>query len=175
MITISTGQCTFEGASRAEHAARQAIYVERLGASVRRCYRRHGVKIVERRDDGSLSVQVSHPGLSTDGQIERLIGDEKIVSQVRHLSGEAWQYAWEARLYRVGGLGLGVEDVVENGQIFRSAPRAVATAKFALGRGVKRVGLARTMADGSIGVYLDRAEMLRDETGEHARYTITRL
>ncbi len=32
--------------------------------------------------------------------------------------------------------------------------------------------MATTVADGQIGVYLDRASMRSDKTGEHARYTI---
>lgn len=172
MITVSTGQCIFEGASRAEHVERQSIYIERLGASVRRCYRRHEVVIEEWGDDGRLSVTVSHPWLSTDEQIERLVSAEKIDEHVRHLSDEAWEYACKARLYRVGGHGGTGREITE---VFRTAPAAVDAAKRALGYGARRVGVARSFGDGQIGVYLDRSEMRRDATGAHARYTITVL
>ena len=170
MIKISTGQCHFEGASSREHAMRQTIYEARLAGYVRSAYRRHEVKIESRRDDGPLKVSLaSEPVRSEEAFAKHAAREERIAEHVRELSGKAWEAACEARLYRIAGHGGAGREVHD---LYTSAVEAVRRAKLELGRGARPEGVATTFFDGQIGVYLDRASMRSDRTGEHARYTI---
>ncbi len=169
-IKISTGQAHFEGASRREHEERQTIYEARLAGYVRNAYRRHEVKIESRRDDGPLKVSLaSEPVRSEEAFARHAAREERIAEHVRELSDKAWEVACKTRLYRIAGHGGMGREVHE---LFSSAVEAVRRAKFELGRGARPEGVATTFYDGQIGVYLDRASMRSDKTGEHARYTI---
>lgn len=167
-IKISTGRCYFEGASRREHAMRQTIYEERLAGYVRNAYRRHEVVLVS-CPDGPLKVTLAGTFGDVDRYAKHVAREERIAEHVRELSDKAWEAACKTRLYRIaghGGMGCEVHE------LFSSAVEAVRRAKLELGRGVRPEGVATTFADGQIGVYLDRASMRSDKTGEYARYTI---
>lgn len=167
MITISTGQCYFEGASTAEHGARQWIYIAKLRSLVTAAYRRHEVRIQERRDDGATKVTVSRASLAQS--LAMASTDEAIADHIRELSNKAWMHACQARLWRVAGHG-GKGQQVEG--VFSSRSAAVGQAKPALGNGVRCEGVAVPFADGAVGVYLDRSEARQDATGAGARYTV---
>lgn len=167
MITISTGQCHFEGASTAEHKARQAIYIAKLRSLVTAAYRRHEIGIEERRDDGDTKVTVSRASLAQSFAMAE--ADEAIADHVRELANKAWMHACQARLWRVAGHG-GKGQQVEG--VFASRSAAVRQAKLALGNGVRYEGIAVPFTDGATGVYLCRSEARRDKTGAYTRYTV---
>ena len=87
-IIISAGQCHYEGADDAEHAARMSVFLNAGEALVCAAYPDAKIKLTVRGDDGATRI-VCDDESEIDGTADR------VRDHVRELLGVAWMTSCE--------------------------------------------------------------------------------